>query len=492
MRRFSAVALAALLALVVTPAASASRVERHAPPRPDAPTIVNGTQANPGEYPAQAYIQIEKPAGTFSCGGTLVGTRQILTAAHCVTQTGVALGPSSILVLLGDNDLAAPNDDVYGVVANDVNTGWNPVTFSNDTAMLTLDRPASAYPPMRVADTTETSIWAPGDVMRIIGWGTTCSSGCSGSRFLLEANVPIIPDSRCADAYNSFDASLMVCAADPTGTPTANAHDTCQGDSGGPLLAADADGFFATVGVVSFGNGCADPDFPGVYARIGADPLHAWVDDRIPHASFAIDHDAVATQPVTLSSTSTDPDGPGYFTQFQWDTDADGAFDDATGASITQTYPAAGEQVVGLEASRPGGDVARFYGAFNVAPAPPPPPVVTPAATTSTVPTVTPPAKGPKGKFTVPSSLRAPGGRFSLKLTFAPTTPAGTAVLVVLAGNKKIGTVRVPVRPGKTVTAKVKLTKAGRRLLNQRGKLKVKLQLTVNGAVAKRALTLRR
>jgi hypothetical protein len=194
---------------------------------------------------------------------------------------------------------------------------------------------------------------------------------------------------------------------------------------------------------------------------------------------------------VTLGTTASDPDGPGYFTTFRWDTDADGQFDDATGAKLTRTFPTAGQQVIGVEASKPGGDVTSFYGVFDVAaapaPPPPPPPAVTPPATTPA-----PPAVGPKGTLTVARSLRARKGRFAVKLTFGPSTPTGTATLVVLNGRKKLATVKVPVRPGKTARATVKLTKAGQRLLKQRGKLKVKLRLTVNHAVSTRSLTLRR
>lgn len=486
MRRRLALALAALLVLSVAPGASASLVER-APPQ-----IVNGTEASPGEYPAQGALFIDadgNPGNGYEslCGGTLVGTRQFLTAAHCTTTgetAASAISPSAFAVVLGTNDLTA-GGEAYGVVTNDVNAGWSHSQFTNDTAMLTLADPAYAYEPMRVADVDEASIWAPGRPMRIIGWGTTCATVCSTSDTLLEADVPIVSDNECDLAYGGIDRTVMVCAGDHA-PPY---HDTCQGDSGGPLLATDADGFYATVGIVSFGNGCATPGFPGVYARIGANPLNAWVNARFGHASFDLDHPAVATQPVTLVSKVAHPEGTGYFTQFSWDTNADGTFGDATGANLAQTFPAAGQQVIGLQASRPGGDVATFYGVFDVAPAPAP--VVTPPVTV-TEPVVTPPPPGPNGTLTAARSLRVRRGRFAVKVGFAPTTPAGTAVLVVRAGTKKIGTLEFPVRPGRTVTAKVKLTKAGQRLLKRRGKLKVTLRLTVNGAVSKKSLTLKR
>jgi hypothetical protein len=98
---------------------------------------------------------------------------------------------------------------------------------------------------------------------------------------------------------------------------------------------------------------------------------------------------------------------------------------------------------------------------------------------------------GPKGKLTGARRIRVRRGRFSVKVTFAPSTPAGDAVLVVRAGSTRVGRARFPVRAGRTVTAKVRLTKAGQRRLARRGRLKVRLRLTVNGAVTRRALTLR-
>jgi hypothetical protein len=135
---------------------------------------------------------------------------------------------------------------------------------------------------------------------------------------------------------------------------------------------------------------------------------------------------------------------------------------------------------------------------FDVAPVPtplvPPAPPQVPQqpATTSTTTTPSQPVAGPKGTVKVARRLRARRGRFTVKLAFAPGTPTGTATLVVRSGTKQLGSVKVPVRPGQTVKAKVKLTKAGQRLLKRRGTLKVKLVLTVNGAVTKRALTLKR
>ena len=64
----------------------------------------------------------------------------------------------------------------------------------------------------------------------------------------------------------------MLCAGYPQG-----GTDTCQGDSGGPLLAKALDGSLRLVGATSFGDGCAQPGKPGVYARVAEGPIRAFV-----------------------------------------------------------------------------------------------------------------------------------------------------------------------------------------------------------------------
>ena len=156
------------------------------------------------------------------------------------------------------------------MTANDVNDDYISATFQNDSAMLTLDRVAN-YEPMRVVGDSEDALWAPGTLARIIGWGTLVLVGGSSSDVLLKADVPIITDSaatRLHYAPDDFDPSVMVCAADPIGTPPSGSHDTCQGDSGGPLLVPDG-GFFALAGITSWGVGCADPEPRRLHARRG-------------------------------------------------------------------------------------------------------------------------------------------------------------------------------------------------------------------------------
>jgi secreted trypsin-like serine protease len=358
-----AIALLALLALCV-PAATAQRVT---------PRIVGGTAASPGEYPAQALVY--QPVSQAFCGGTLIGARQVLTAAHCVVEesSGELLAPGAFAVYLGENDLQAlGSEEEFDVVAVDIHEayGTDSSGHGNDVAMLTLDRdpegdaanPGVLRLPLVGPD--QASLWAPTTAARIIGWGTT-SSGGDPSDDLLEANVPIVSDSTCRSDYAvdgiTIDSNTMVCAGD-------GIHDTCQGDSGGPLMVDDGHGAFVLVGVVSFGIGCADPDFPGVYARIGDEPLNAWVRGRLNSVDFSQAGAATAGQSVSFTATA----GPGV-TDLIWDFDGDG-FVDATGPTVSHTFPTAGSRAVIVEGTDADGYPAYREHTVSVAAAPLPPP----------------------------------------------------------------------------------------------------------------------
>jgi hypothetical protein len=323
--------------------------------------IINGTPADAGEYPAQGFLEIDADGnGSHEsfCGGTLVGGRQFLTAAHCATNGTTSLPASRFIVFLGDNDLAAPNapSDFFSVVMNDVNSAYTGgPTPGSDTAMLTLGAlpPESAIP---LISTGERSLWGTGTTATIIGWGSTGTA--SSSNQLLEANVPIVSDSTCATDYpGKFNPATMVCAAD-------GSHDTCQGDSGGPLMVPRGPDGLVLAGVTSWGINCAEASHPGVYARVGAEPLHSWVTSRFPHVGFTSSPGSPrAGDPVSLDAGISSP--AGYFASFSWDLDGDGQYDDATGTTVSRGFPE-GTHSIGVQANGVGTEKMVSRAVINV------------------------------------------------------------------------------------------------------------------------------
>jgi hypothetical protein len=87
----------------------------------------------------------------------------------------------------------------------------------------------------------------------------------------------------------------MICA-----NYTDGGRGSCQGDSGGPLLVNTNEGF-QQVGIVSFGTGCADGRFPGVYARVGE--FTDWVKSITDGVAITASYD-FATSPQDVAQST--------------------------------------------------------------------------------------------------------------------------------------------------------------------------------------------
>jgi len=216
--------------------------------------IVGGTPAAAGEFPFQAALLL----GNSLCGGTLISPSIILTAAHCLggkTQASVSTFTVRVntLALSG----ATTGSVTRGVTKFIVHPSYVSSTNDNDIALLKLNSPITnvklASLPVAATSCAPASTYA-GQSAVISGWGTT-SSGGSISQNLLKATVTVLDNAACKLQYSTL-TSNMICAAAP-------GKDTCQGDSGGPMMVGGVQ-----VGITSFGNGCALPNFAGVYTRV--------------------------------------------------------------------------------------------------------------------------------------------------------------------------------------------------------------------------------
>jgi len=448
-------------------------------PRPQ-PRIIGGNAASQGEYPAQGELLED---GSFICGGSLVSNRYFLTAGHCVGDHPT--DPSRYSVRLGDVRLDAGRVFQFSAVERNAayfETGPDHVPH-NDTALFTLSTPApAADEPIRLVTTGENLLWSAGKQATLIGWGSTGFS--SESPVLLETTTPMRSDTDCANAYQSdFSSSEAVCAGDGN-------TDTCQGDSGGPMMVSDGS-FLILAGLTSWGIGCADPDFPGVYTRLGDPGLNKWVRDRVPMARATVSNAAPRTnQAVTFTAIRNNASvNPVTFTNLTW------SFGDGTpavhDATPSHSYSAAGSYIARLTASTTDDDTAVSRVRVNVASPPPPAsPVVTPAPI---VPAPRP--SGPLARVLASGKPRVTHGRFHIRVNFAADAPNGTAIIEVFRGKKKIGTAKTTVRRNGSKRVTVKLSKAGRKLLRQSKskRLKVTVRVRVKRQVLQtRKLTIRR
>ncbi|MFD5589325.1 S1 family peptidase [Streptomyces sp. NPDC058733] len=243
-RRTAAVAVASAAAAATAVLGTPSAV---AAPQP----IVGGTTTTTAAYPFM--MQITDAGQNQFCGGTLVAPTKVVTAAHCMAGETT----SSVRVVGGRTYLDGTNGTVSRVSRIWIDPDYTDATRGDDVAVLTLAT-SMPYATAKYVAPTDTPVYAAGTTARILGWGTTAENGGSSNQ-LRTATVPIVSDASCKTSYGSdFVQSDMVCAGYPSG-----GVDTCQGDSGGPLLIGGV-----LAGITSWGEGCAEAGYPGVYTRL--------------------------------------------------------------------------------------------------------------------------------------------------------------------------------------------------------------------------------
>merc|ERR1712130_862848 len=217
--------------------------------------IVGGQETEEHEYPWQVGLVSANGRSPW-CGGTLISSTHVLTAAHCTAGSAA----SSIRVILGEHNIADSNFNRVDVAEIINHPDYNSQTTDNDYAILRLANPVTftneVSPACLPADLSATFA---GVLATVTGWGTL-SSGGNQPTVLQEVDVTVTTNAVCNNAYGSITAN-MICAADSGKVP-------CQGDSGGPMIAPE-NGRQALIGVVSRVDGCFFFEgFPGVYARV--------------------------------------------------------------------------------------------------------------------------------------------------------------------------------------------------------------------------------
>lgn len=236
------------------------------------PKIVGGIKAQPGAYPWQVSLLVSNIGQTVRahfCGGSIYNASWIITAAHCMDR----LTPALFQVAAGTNSLNSSVKRI-SVARRIVHGGWGDKPYDNDVALVQLHEPlqlSEKIKPIEVLDPTdEPQVLVSGQQFVVTGWGTTNENG-EAVRDLREVSVPFVTYKACSDplSYGNQITNNMICAG-----VAAGGKDACQGDSGGPLVRPKPSPLL--VGVVSWGEGCAQPGKYGVYTRISK--YKAWVE----------------------------------------------------------------------------------------------------------------------------------------------------------------------------------------------------------------------
>lgn len=249
--------------------------------------ISKGQVAKPFEFPWMALLSLA--SGEFVCGGTLISTRYVLTAAHCTKFDrikSVRLGENDIKtavdcnILDGEKDCAPPPQDIK-VEKNIVHPQYSDRSKTNDIALLRLERPA------KLGDSVGTICLPSGtkeqravnpSFLVVSGWGLTERN--SSFDVLRFARVPPVSIEDCAPKIQNLINHVRlgdshVCAGG------VDQVDNCAGDSGGPLqYISNQTSKYIQYGIVSFGvKTCGEVSLPGVYTKV--EHFISWIMEQV-------------------------------------------------------------------------------------------------------------------------------------------------------------------------------------------------------------------
>lgn len=220
------------------------------------PFIVGGSVAAEGEFPFIASLQ--DSSGHF-CGATLIRKNWVLTAAHCMQGSSI----KKVVIGLTDQKNIAKAESISAKRVIE-HPQYDSDSSDFDFALIELEHDSLAEP----VTLNEVEIDISADpknqiIATVAGWGALKENSWSTPTKLQKVSVPLVTKEVCNRNYKNKITDRMLCAGFARG-----GKDSCQGDSGGPLIFHSKLGQMLLIGVVSWGEGCARANSPGVYAKV--------------------------------------------------------------------------------------------------------------------------------------------------------------------------------------------------------------------------------
>ncbi|XP_053911986.1 trypsin I-P1-like [Cuculus canorus] len=210
--------------------------------------IVGGYTCAANSVPYQVSLN----SGYHFCGGSLINSQWVLSAAHCYKYR--------FRVQLGKHNLALTEstEQLISVAKVILYPGYDSATLDNDIMLIKLAQPAQLTRAVQTVS-LPTSCVDAGTTCLISGWGNTLSDGHLYPDTLQCLEAPVLSSSECSNAYYPMEiTNNMICVGFLEG-----GKDSCQNDSGGPVVCNGQ-----LQGIVSWGIGCAKKGYPGVYTKV--------------------------------------------------------------------------------------------------------------------------------------------------------------------------------------------------------------------------------
>jgi len=239
--------------------------------------IFNGEDADQGDWPWAVALGVRQEDDTIRwvCGGSLITSGHVLTAAHCRTFDPL----DRLVVRVGEHNLAIRSDGQHQDLA--VRRAVQHPDFRashNDMMVLHLATPARLDENVQPVCLPQPETTFVGRSGLVVGWGQlNANDRNSQPEILQQALVKVVPTDTCETTYSEGTSQFTTRFPQDTKFPeggfggrvlcASSGQDACQGDSGGPLSIQTSDGRWRLAGVVLLGIGCGNPDFPGLYTR---------------------------------------------------------------------------------------------------------------------------------------------------------------------------------------------------------------------------------
>ncbi|NXK78281.1 FAXD protein, partial [Amazona guildingii] len=221
--------------------------------------VTGGTLCHRGHCPWQVLIRNSKNIGF--CGGSLISSRWVVTAAHCLDL----VRPHHVTIGDFDKYQREFKEQKIYVERSWTHPHYDSNNYNSDIALLYLSSAVVfneyAIPICLPSPSLATLLSEEGRIGMVSGWGATHNRG-STLRFLMKVRLPIVNMETCQRSMDRLVTDNMFCAGHHT-----EVADACKGDSGGPFTVSHHNTWFL-LGIVSWGEGCAEKGKYGVYTRV--------------------------------------------------------------------------------------------------------------------------------------------------------------------------------------------------------------------------------